>query len=170
MLQQIAQRTGAQDIVIGVPVNARARAEWEAMPGNFLNVVPFRARAVTDGAKFVHETHASWMRALDHRAYPFRSMLDDIAYKADLTRAPIFDVTLTFAGASSGHGDAFLHAIHVDKGTAKYDASYFVYERPRGLELVLEYSTSLLSASEARSLLERYAAALEAPIAAEVAR
>jgi amino acid adenylation domain-containing protein len=152
------ERTGERDLVIGVPITVRDQWQLEDVPGNFLNVVPIRA-TVEPGrldARVLRQTQAALLDGIEHGRYPFRNMLSDIGYKAQLTRAPVFDVTLTFIEAAPGDAETLDALVHLDKSTSKYDASVFVYERLGTFEVLFEYSTSILTASEAQALLDRY--------------
>jgi hypothetical protein len=171
------------DMVIGVGVAGRDRAEVEGLIGFFVNVLPLRIR-LDDDTEFgplVDQVHASMMAAMDHRDYPFDLLVRATAARRVANRQPLVNVVYEYqrfeevdgpgdrvlgpAGTvDAAFGSALRDAIRTP--TAKHDLLLFLIERRDACEFVLEYDTDLLDRATAErwlGYLEQFASAVTTP-------
>ena len=157
--------SGAEDVVIAMPVTGRTTPETREMRGVFSNVLPLRL-AVRDGMtlrELVRATSAAIREALRHQRYPREELRRDLGI-GDLGRelwgAEVnimsFDYDVAFAGASAtAHNLAVGPVDHL---------SFNIYNRGTGepFGIQSEYDSSRGSAEELRAHQSRFVAFLAA--------
>lgn len=177
MLSGLLYRLTRQgDLVIGMGVAGRDRAEVEGLIGFFVNVLPLRVR-IGDDTEFgtlVDQVHGAILAAMDHRDFPFDLLVRAVAPRRVANRQPLINVVFEYqrfedldAGSSEdspfGEGPpidpAFGEAVQtaIRTPTAKHDLLLFLTERRDGCEFTLEYDTDLFD----RATAERWLAYLE---------
>ena len=177
--------TRQSDMVIGMGVAGRDRAEVEGLIGFFVNVLPLRIR-IADDMEFgplLDQVHAAVMGAMDHRDYPFDLLVRTMAPRRVANRQPLanvcyeyqrFDEVGEIKAGERDRGTAYCDPVFgpgslIDPGyaaalcealltpTAKHDLLLFLVERQDACEFVLEYDTDLLD----RVTAERWLGYLE---------
>jgi hypothetical protein len=173
------------DIIIGMGVAGRDRAEVEGLIGFFVNVLPLRIR-IADDMEFgplLDQVHAAVIGAMDHRDYPFDLLVRTMAPRRVANRQPLTNICYEYqrfdevAGIQAGEregGAAYCDPVFGPGGpidpayaatlceailtpTAKHDLLLFLIERQDACEFVLEYDTDLLD----RVTAERWLGYLE---------
>ncbi len=164
------------DLVIGMGVAGRDRAEVEGLIGFFVNVLPIRLH-ISDDTEFkplVAQVHTTLLTAMDHRDFPFDLLVRAVAPRRAANRQPLINVIYEyhrFDDREIGDGDenifgagqpvdpAFGNALEeaIRTPTAKHDLLLFLTERQEGCEFVLEYDTDLFD----RTTAERWLGYLE---------
>ncbi|GAA0555720.1 hypothetical protein GCM10009415_42140 [Chitinophaga japonensis] len=89
--------TGQHDVVTGSPVSGRDYVELENQLGLYLNALPLRLHIrdeETIGALLEH-AGKTVLAAQQYKRYPFEQLLQDIRYKRQPGRAPLFDIGFT---------------------------------------------------------------------------
>jgi amino acid adenylation domain-containing protein len=86
------------DMVIGMGVAGRDRAEVEGLIGFFVNVLPLRIRIGedTEFGPLVDRVHASIMAAMDHRDFPFDLLVRALAPRRAANRQPLINVVYEY--------------------------------------------------------------------------
>ncbi|SCL60169.1 condensation domain-containing protein [Micromonospora eburnea] len=96
------RQSGATDIVLGMPVSGRDRAELNGLIGLFMNPVPLRVR-VAPGMSFddlVDHVRDQMLGALAHRRPPFAALVAELDVERSLAYLPIFQVLFNHATVS----------------------------------------------------------------------
>ncbi len=156
----LAGYTGGTDIVVGVPVAGRDRAELEGLIGFFVNNLVMRVDCSGDPTfgDLVERVRETALDAFDHQDLPFERLVEELHPVRDPSRNPLTQVgfqllreehtgrTLDLPGLAvtpfEGHGD-----------TVHLDVELCCYETPRGLSGRLTYATDLFDAAT----MERFA-------------
>jgi acyl carrier protein len=186
--------TRQDDVIIGMGVTGRDRAEVEGLIGFFVNIIPMRIRIGedTEFGPLVDQVHGSIMAAMDHRDYPFDLLVRALAPRRVANPQPLMNVVYEYQhyeldvremvegdretgvfGTSHPAGPEFSEALRdaIRTPTAKYDLLLFFTERKGVSEFMLEYDTDLLDrATAARWLgyLEQFASMVAAQIQREI--
>ena len=168
------------DLVIGMGVAGRDRAEVEGLIGFFVNVMPLRLH-INDNTEFeplVAQVHATLMTAMDHRNFPFDLLVRAVAPRRAANRQPLINVIYEYHrfddrktgradenifGAGHSVDPAFGKAVEeaIRTPTAKHDLLLFLTERQEACEFMLEYDTDLFDRTTAErwlGYLEQFAA------------
>jgi microcystin synthetase protein McyE len=84
------------DICVGTPVAGRIHPDLETQIGFYLNILVLRSKLNPDHPlpQFLEDMARTVTDALDHQAYPFDLLIEDLKIKRDPTRHPVFDVLI----------------------------------------------------------------------------
>ena len=186
----LARYAGQDDIVVGVPVAGRDRAEVEGLIGFFINTLVMRTdlSGAPSFRQLLGRVRRTATDAFGHQELPFEKLVEELQPARDLSRNPLFQVTIqlfaanappTVAGAArervmAGSRAAAPEAVPIigDRGTSAFDLGLNVWELPGGgLGGFVEYSTDLFDAPTVRRLtdhwrhlLQRAADSADAPL------
>jgi len=154
------------DMVIGMGVAGRDRAETEGLIGFFVNVLPIRVRLDDDTelAALIADIRAGMIAALDRRDYPFDLLVRAVAPQRSAGRQPLVNVVFEYqrfeavtgpdtpAPGSPGSNDlrptgsGVLESDLADivaSRTAKHDLIAFFTEDAGQARLALDYDSDL---------------------------
>ncbi|MGW0374201.1 amino acid adenylation domain-containing protein, partial [Streptomyces coeruleorubidus] len=90
--------SGERDLVVGVPSLGRPDATYDDAVGYFVNMLPVRheVRADVPFTDFVRDLTLVMADGLDHAAYPFPRMVQDLNLRTDPDTSPVFQVSYVF--------------------------------------------------------------------------
>ncbi len=176
--QVLVQRfTDRDDFVLGSPAAGRDQAEFEGMIGFFVNMLPLRAKLVSDPTfgGLVAEVRETVLAAFAHQDLPFERLVEALAPERDASRAPLLQVAFALQDAPIGPdlgalGPRVAATAELDTGASELDCALFAEvgaPEVGGLVLIAEYATDLFDAGTVHRLLESFRTLL-AGIAAEV--
>ncbi len=163
--------SGQTDIAVGVPVAGRSRPELEGLIGFFVNMLVLRAD-LSGAPSFKEHLARVRERALDayaHQDIPFEKLVEHLAPKRDLSRNPLFQVSLVLQNTPSH--DLRLEGLDVQRvegissESAKFDLSMELTERAGRLSGSIQYATDLFDAATIERLAGHYRVLLEAIVA-----
>jgi amino acid adenylation domain-containing protein len=174
----LARWSGQEEVVIGAPVAGRTRAETEGLIGFFVNTLPLRG-AVSAGDTFralLRREKAATLAAFDHQDLPFERMVEELRIPRDLSRNPVFQVSLMLQNArveAMRLAGVEIAPLEVDYDTARFDLAFDLYEEEDGgLKVETEYATDLFDratvgrmVAHLTRLLQHVVAQPDAPLA-----
>ncbi|MET8576588.1 amino acid adenylation domain-containing protein [Streptomyces sp. NPDC005012] len=158
--------THTEDVVVGTASASRPHPDLERVIGCFVQMITLRTE-VSDGLTFrelITRTAGTVMDAFTHSELPFEQVVDAVRPARDPLRHPLFQIEFTSLGRWGAHraeaaGVEFaVEQLH--DGAAKFDMSFLVGEND-GLELSLEYNTSLYRHGTASALLAAFRRVIE---------
>jgi hypothetical protein len=161
-LQALLHMYSASDeVVIGVPVANRARPEFEALIGCFINMVVVRGDLSGDPTflELLSRVRETALAAFLHPEVPFSEVVRHLRPKRSINRTPWFQIQLVLQNYPMPeiHWPGLtVRRFEVDTATSKFDLSVLV-EMKEGLEIAFEYNTDLFHASTMQRLLGDYA-------------
>jgi amino acid adenylation domain-containing protein len=142
--------TGQEDILVGCPLAGREHPDLERQIGCFVSTVALRDRLGPDDAfeTVLARVAQTLLEAYEHQSYPFDLLVEELGLARDLSRSPVFDVSLSLA--HRGGQPLRLGRIEVtpwDDGfaSAKVDLSFDFYETGSGLDLAIAYCADLFT-------------------------
>ena len=140
--------TGQADLIVGSPVAGRIHHDLENQIGLYLNTIVLRNQI--DGelpfAEFLEQVRQTSAAAFDHQSYPFDQLVSDSNVPRDLSRNPLFDVTIILQNqedAGLAFEDITVRSFVAHPGTSKTDLTFNFNETADGLTLAIEYNTDL---------------------------
>ena len=155
------------DIVIGIPVANRSRAEVEGLVGFFVNTMALRLDLSDDPTvgKFLDRVRRQAVAAQEHQEVPFEQVVEALAPPRSLAHTPVFQVLFAWQSA-----EANVFAFPgLDVQTArpalahtKFDVTIGMAEAGDVIAGSVEYATALFE----RSTIERYVEHLSNVLAA----
>jgi aryl carrier-like protein len=168
--------TGAEDLIVGAPVANRHRPELDGVIGFFLNLLPLRLHPRPDRSfrDLLSEAREIAVGAFAHQEVPFERLVDELDLDRDLSRHPLFQVTLALQNAPIPPlqiPGLTASLVEVDWGTTAFDLALFFWETALweslepGLSFVTTASAALFDAAtvtrlagDLRSILQDAAA------------
>jgi amino acid adenylation domain-containing protein len=165
----LSRYSGQEDVVIASPVANRGRIELESVIGLFVNTLALRIDV--DGDKPFQEVlraaRETALGAFSNQDLPFEKLVEQLNPERHLSHAPVAQALfvmqnaverpVTFSGLEQ-------ERILTERGTAKFDLSFFAAETADGLRLSLEYCTDLLEQESALRILEHFRVLLESAV------
>lgn len=162
--------TGQTDIVLGSPIAGREHPDLEDQLGFFLNTLALRTSFESNSSflELFQSVRQTTLEAYEHQSYPFDELVDNIPYKLDKSRTPLFDVMVgllnTKVGANStleqGSIDheqiEYKNEDSYEQVMSKFDMTFNFIQRNGGLYLGLEYNKDLYKKSSIERLLSHF--------------
>jgi len=159
--------TRQEDVVLGTVTPGRTRAETEALIGLFENTLVLRADLSGNPTfrELLGRVREVILEAQAHQELPFE-YLAQLQPKRQLGQNPLFQVSLTFEPPLPSLPSGWtLTQTQVETGTAKFDLSLDLEDRPEGLISRFKYSTDLFDESTIARMAGHWQTLLEAVVA-----
>lgn len=165
----LSRYSGQEDIVIASPVANRSRIELESVIGLLVNTLALRVDASGDRPfeEVLRSARETALGAFSNQDLPFEKLVEELNPERHLSHAPVAQVLfvmqnaverpVTFSGLEQ-------ERILTERGTAKFDLSFFAAETADGLRVSLEYCTDLLEQESALRMLEYFRVLLESVV------
>ena len=155
--------TGQEDIIIGSPVAGRDHRDLEKQIGLYVNTIVLRNKVQPRDSFSTHYTKIkkSVLAALDHGAYPFDQLLDDLDISRDVSRSMLFDILLVLQNS----GDKLtaiipqedIEAVHdLGRSMTKFDMELNFWEVGNGIAFKVEYNTDVYEKSLVEGLIRHF--------------
>jgi len=142
--------SGQEDLVIGTASAGRTRPELQTLMGYFLNTLVLRTDLSGNPSfrEFLRRVRAVVAAAVAHEEVPFASLVRELQPERDLGAHPLFQVLLTLEPPLTILPSGWtLTQMDVTVGTAKFDLSLELDDRPQGLIGRFEYNSDLFDAA-----------------------
>src|SRR5436190_2301459 len=158
-----------EDVVIASPVANRNRVELEGVIGFLVNTLALRVDLEEEPSfgELLRRVREVALGAIANQDLPFEKLVEELNPERHLSHAPVAQVLfvvqnavespVTFPGLAQ-------EPVLTERGTAKFDLSFFAAETADGLRLSLEYCTDLFEEETALRMLEHYRVLLEAAV------
>ncbi|HWM91847.1 MAG TPA: amino acid adenylation domain-containing protein [Thermoanaerobaculia bacterium] len=167
----LGRLTGREDPPVGTPIANRQRAETEGLIGLFVNTLALPADLSGDPsfADLLARVRDVTLDAYAHQDLPFEKLVEELRPERDLSHSPVFQVLLIVQNAPLAPPAAAgleLEPLPVETGTAKFDLTLAMVDRPGGQRLFqAEYSRDLFDRATIARLLGSLTGLLEAAAA-----
>ncbi len=151
--------SGVKDITLGTPIAGRNHADLENQIGFYVNMLPLRTK-IEKGetlASFIQKEKEAYFNAIEF-PYPFNQLIEDLQLTRDISRNPLFDVSLTYYGlqdtALETQEVPFLKTIQ--NKAVRYDVEFHVREFKDTLQVEIIYDTDIYEEEMFSRFLENY--------------
>ncbi len=165
----LARLSGAEDLLIAVPVAARTRAEVEPVVGLFVNTLVIRADLRGDPTlgQLARRVHTANARAQQHQELPFARVVELTRPQRRPSRSPLVQVmcALEEAWPTRHTGGLAWRPEVVENGTGKFELELTLADEQAALAGRLRYRSDLFEPATA----SRHAEALSMVFAAMAA-
>ena len=94
--------TGKDDIIIGSPVAGRSHPDLQDQIGFYVNNLAFRNSIDPKNSfsQYYQKIKQSTLNGFVHQSYPFDNMIEDLELQYDMSRTPVYDISLTLHNTS----------------------------------------------------------------------
>lgn len=174
----LSKYSGQEDIIVGSPVAGRQNAQLEPLIGMFVNTLALRNYPSSEKtfSEFLAEVKENLLNALNYEDYPFEKLLENLSFKRDVSRNPLFDTVFVYHGTDmmeAALSNIQFHHYPLKNTTSKFDLTLQAVEARDGFRLGIEYCTALFKeetierlAGHFIHLLEKITLNISTPIAA----
>ena len=154
-----------EDIAIGSPIANRNHPEIEPLIGFFVNTLVLRTDLSGNPTfrELLRRVRQTAIGAYAHQDLPFERLVEELHPDRDLSRNPLFQVI--FQLFSAGHvapaptDDRLM--VESQRGTAKFDLRFDLWETSDGLRGQLEYSSDLFEPESIARMVTHYLVLLQ---------
>jgi amino acid adenylation domain-containing protein len=160
--------SGQQDLWVGTPVANRQHRELDDVVGFFVNTLVMRTMfepALTVRAALAR-VRATVVGAYEHQQLPFEQLVETLQPQRHLGTTPLFQVMFAQEDSVSltarTSGGVTVTPVTEENGTAKFDLTLVMADRPEGLVARLDYNRDLFEAPTIRRMLDHLGVLLEA--------
>jgi amino acid adenylation domain-containing protein len=149
------------DIPVGTPIANRNRQELELLIGFFANTLVMRTE-LSKGmtfAELLSKVKEVALEAYANQDIPFEQLLERLNPDRDVSRSPLFQVMIALENTPHHPFELSgltLSEMEIDNGTAKFDLTLWMEERPEGLSGYFEYNTDLFDSSTLSRMAENF--------------
>jgi amino acid adenylation domain-containing protein len=167
----LVRLSGQDDVVMGVPVANRSRAEIEPLIGCFVNTLALRLE-LSGGptvGELLQRVKTRSLSAQQHQDIPFEQVVEIVKPVRSLAHSPLFQVM--FAWQNSWEGTLELAGLEVkpleaaSHRVAKFDLTLCLQEKGEAIKGGLEYATALFEQSTIVRYLGYFRTLLQAMVA-----
>ena len=166
----LARYSGQDSITVGAPIANRTRAEVEPLIGFFVNTLVLRADLSGNPAfhELLQRLKQVCIGAYEHQEFAFEKLVQELQPERDLSRNPLFQVSLALQNARRERlalPELSLHVLPRQYHAARFDQSWDVSPSPDGLEIAVTYSTAMFNEDTVSRMLAHFAQLLKAAVA-----
>jgi amino acid adenylation domain-containing protein len=167
--------TGQEDIVIGSPIAGREHQDLQNQIGFYVNTLALRTQFSEEGGfvDLLQTVRDNTLNAYKHQLYPFDALVDKLNLQRDMSRHPLFDVSLVVQNAEtpqangvSENGQLVLKGYEGAETTvSKFDLGFDFAEGADGLRFSLVYNSDLYLHETAERMADHLIQLLRAVVA-----
>ncbi|HWL15344.1 MAG TPA: amino acid adenylation domain-containing protein [Opitutus sp.] len=154
--------TGAEDLIVGLPVAGRPGADSDEVVGMFVNSLPLRLRPQADQSfvDFLRAVRATCLGAYDNAEYAFADLVEQLNVPRNPDRSPLFDTMFAYESADDRvmrTRELEIRTIDQFEGSGMFDLSVDIIRERGALSIRFHYATRLFRPETIR----RYGAAFD---------
>ncbi|MBM0108951.1 hypothetical protein JM946_29860, partial [Steroidobacter sp. S1-65] len=147
----LSRLSGQSDIVVGMPVANRHRAELEGLIGFFVNTLAVRVRLEDDPkvSELLGRVKEALLEAYANQDVPFEHVVEALQPGRTLSHSPVFQVVFAFQNMPRERLDlagTTLREQEVATQTAKFDLGLSLEESAEGISGSIDYAADLFDA------------------------
>ncbi|MCY7297023.1 non-ribosomal peptide synthetase, partial [Alteromonas sp. a30] len=156
-----------QDIIVGMPTQARPSAEFDSLIGYFVNMLPLRSQVEENMplTQLFNDVSLTLVDAVDQAHYPFPQLVRDLGLSTQQQSNPVFQVAFAYQNQSmvsfvaSEAGLAAMQGIEVVDSVqqqGEFKLCLEVIESHAGFELGFKYDSHKYSDAMIHTLMGHY--------------
>lgn len=173
--------SGQREVLVGTPVAARSRPEWDTLVGHFVNPVVMRANFGDDPTfrELCRRANTSLIGAIEHGEFPLSLLVERLQIVRDPARSPLFQAMISLERPHRADGRSSPAFVFGDEGvrralgqleiepivllndSAQFDLTLALRESEGNLFATLEYNTDLFDESTINRWIGHYLVLLD---------
>ena len=139
-----------KDVIVGSPYAGRNHPDKQNIFGIFTNLLPIRSSLEENVSfrDFVKSVYNNVISAFSNSDYPFDELINDLGYKTDRSRHPLFQAMFVFQNfplPEMKFHDLEISMKEIGNDTSKLDFTLTVDDIDGNYECWIEYNTDILS-------------------------
>jgi amino acid adenylation domain-containing protein/non-ribosomal peptide synthase protein (TIGR01720 family) len=172
---QLSRYSGQEDIIVGLPIANRNRAETEDLIGFFINSLALRTdlSGAPTFRELLRRVREACLGAYAHQDVPFEKLVEEVQPERDASGSPLFRVTFGLQNAPLGTlrlPGLKLGALALEHDTVRYDLTLWMSERSGQLTAAWNFNTDLFDEEDVERMQGHFVRLLESISASPDAR
>ena len=154
----LSKYSGAQDLIIGIPISGRYHADLQNIIGLFVNTLALRNKPEVNKkyADFLNEVKINSLQSYENQSYQLEALVEKLNLNRDMSRNPLFDVVFNMVE------DATLNKSYNDlTKISKFDLTLTAADYMNRLSFNLQYSSKLFKKERIERMSKHYIKILE---------
>ncbi|MEM9536203.1 MAG: amino acid adenylation domain-containing protein, partial [Cyanobacteria bacterium P01_E01_bin.45] len=157
----LARYANCSDIVVGIPIANRGRAELEGAIGFFTNTLALRTD-LADLSSFsavLRRVRTVALEAYTYQDLPFEHLVETLPLERQLSHSPVFQVAISLQNTPKAElqlPGVILSPVETEVKTAKFDLSLMMEETAEGIVAAWEYNSDLFDADTIAQMASQY--------------
>ncbi|WP_017328296.1 non-ribosomal peptide synthetase [Synechococcus sp. PCC 7336] len=165
----LCRYANCSDIVVGIPIANRSRAELEGTIGFFTNTLAIRTdlTALASFRAVLQRVRQVALEAYTHQDLPFEQLLETLPIERQLSHSPVFQVAISLQNTPKAElqlPGLILSPVETEVKTAKFDLSLLMEETEAGIFAAWEYNTDLFDGETIAQMASHYRTVLAAAV------
>jgi len=161
--------SGQPDVAVGTMIANRNHLETENLIGFFVNQIVLRSdlREQPSFRRLLNRVCRTVLESHTHQDLPFEHLVEELAPKRDLSRAPLCQVMFSLQNLPQERLELpglSLNDIESEAEIAKYDLTVIVEEAPEGLIGVWEYGRDLFKEETIQRMIGHFQTLLRSAV------
>ena len=158
----LSRYSGQQDVAVGVPVAGRSSPALMPVIGYFANLLVLRGDLSGNPTfrEYLAQTRQRTKEAYANQDLPFARLVEELAPRRDMSRNPLFQVSLNKVTGLRSAPDLEGLAVEWIKTrgteTAKFDLHFLVAEEGAKLDAAIDYATDLFDAGTIERIAQQW--------------
>jgi amino acid adenylation domain-containing protein/non-ribosomal peptide synthase protein (TIGR01720 family) len=158
--------TGQRDLTVGTLTAGRFDEALEDQMGLYLGTLVLRDRLNPSGGflELLAQVKRTTLEAFDHPLYPYERLVQELQVRREPGRQPLFDVLVNMMDAELTGADLngcvweglAVRELKEEGREAKFDLTWYLFDRGEHVEGTLEYSTDLFEPPTMERMVERF--------------
>lgn len=162
----LSRYSGQDDILVGTPIATRDLSKFQNLIGLFQNTLVMRGDLAGQPtvSEMLTRVRKMSLEAYAHRKVPFQKVVQALRSRQEKGNAPLFQVMFVLNNLGEQAiplGPLKTILSPISTGTAKFDLTLFLEEKPTGLQAIMEYRTDLFQAETIQRMLGHFEILLE---------
>jgi non-ribosomal peptide synthetase component F len=159
--------SAAEDVVVGTNFAGRHRGEFESVIGAFVNTLALRVSLSGDPTfkELLRRARETVLGADAHQDVPFEMVLEALRPARPADDAPLFPIMLVLQDVAGSEplelSGLLFHPVELERRSANFDLTLFVYTERERLAGSLEYNAGLYDRTDMTRLLDHFAVLLQ---------
>ncbi|MFH8802243.1 amino acid adenylation domain-containing protein [Streptomyces sp. NPDC017936] len=163
----LSRWSGQERLLVGTPVANRPRAEFEDLPGCFLNTLPLRVdlHGDPDFGTLLGRVRDTALEAFAHQRVPFGRLVTGLAPERDLSRSPLVQVLFALQNVELGTLDVpgvTGEYVDVSAANSQFDLNLRMIDTGRELVGWLDHDVELFDEATVERFVEHFTNVLTA--------
>jgi len=160
-LSLLNRYTGQTDLIVGVPMADRTRPGTEDLIGFFVNAMVLRFNVDPDQSftELLNQVKETCLSGFSNQDVPFESLVEQLNPERDLSRAPLFQTSVTYQDVSSREismGDIDIQQIEIPTTEAPLDINIWFKRRGNEVLGAVVYNTDLFHADSIERIVDSF--------------
>ena len=162
----LSRYTGQEDLLVGVPIANRQRAEIEGLVGFFANTLVMRTSLSGDPTfrELLHRVKETAIQAYANQDMPFEKLVEMLDVRRNAGHSPVFQVSFAlqdFPAVTLDLPGITASPWPTETRTSKFDLSLAVERTPSGWMATADFSTDLFDSDRIERMLGHWRVMLE---------